>query len=62
MNHLRRRQKKVELWGVFGHVVGKKQYSLGRMSCLERCAWFLVAVDYVCCIMCLFFLDGNMSP
>ena len=65
VNHLRRRQNKVELWGLFGHFVGKKTIQVGlnvMLTTLERCAWFLVVVDFVCCIMCLFFWDGNMSP
>ena len=32
------------------------------LTTLERCAWFLVVVDYVCCIMCFFCLDGLLSP
>lgn len=46
--------KKTTSWalGIFWTFCWKKQYSSGRMSCLERCAWFLVVVDYVCYIMC----------
>ena len=48
-------------FGEFWTICWKKTIQFGlnvMLTTLERCAWFLAVVDYVCCIMCFVFGGG----